>query len=179
MPKRELPPVPNTLSDDPFVFEDDPTDWNKVYSSSSDKQGHSESVRFNAPKSTSGQVRRLIAKTSHPAMQTVADFVRDAVYHAMEVRNQMGVEDPDVTQWLEEQRADILREQVTQQRESTKRLVENYTEDCQAAWNDGDYDMLRRHLIAMADLIVNMREPFKAKLSTVLDTFNTKLINLI
>lgn len=127
------------------VSEDEWYSDRNFYTHSSDKQGHSVSVKMQIPKNVAGQLSRVIGSGAIPEYRSNQDFYRDAIFHRA---HQVGrwIDDGELVREVTMMILKAEEDQIAQQKKDAHDLIEVTQQNLEEALSRGDIARVRAHI---------------------------------
>lgn len=144
----------------------------KYYSRSVDTNGHSAEVRCKIPPELHSALARLVTKGAIPELDSVADFMRDALMHRVKFLEKHVIKDAKFSEAVNRRLKLTDIEVMAAQREQFREQLENIEAACTDLVRDGDWQGLCEIVNAAASLLDDYRDPYYSRLSTMIQGFS-------
>lgn len=178
---RHLNPVPPMSEDiDLWTFESDgkPYDRAEFYTKTVDERGHKETFHTPVTPALHGRVGALVASKEIPKYKTVHAFIRNAIYHQLHYDTER-LANPafrlQMRNWLEREMMQSKREEklaTITQMESAIEAAKALFEKCVSTMY---WEGLREGLQEVEEELAMLPEPFKGRMSEVVDHYKKHL----
>ncbi len=158
-----------------WEVENDDYDPTRFYTKSEDAKGHSYHARVNIPKPLAGEIAELISSGAVPQYRSVADVIRDAVYHRVKQISRL-IDDGKLEQGAD--MAMLLSEEIQLEEEAVhaEQLIDAMRNNINRMFQQGTKpDTIKRVLAEREDKANNVAESYRAKYLEVIADFKERL----